>query len=96
MCPNSDAATAIDAYGVRGCYADVAELGQASRAFEAVAGEDRGNIVRDHFPPVERVADVSDAERIEDLSDLSDEQLDRMREVRDEARRKNKLKETDD
>ena len=39
MCPNSDAATAIDANGVRGCYADVAELGQASRAFEAVAVE---------------------------------------------------------
>ena len=71
MCPNSDAATAIDAYGVRWCYADVAELGQASRAFEAVAGEDRGNIVRDHFPPAERVDDVSDAERIEDLSYLS-------------------------
>ena len=48
-------------------------------------------IIVDHFPPVERVADVSDAERIEDLSDLSDEQLDRMREVRDEARRKNEF-----
>ena len=30
-------------------------------------------IVRDHFPPVERVADVADAERIEDLSDIPDE-----------------------
>ena len=59
MCPNSDAATAIDAYGVRGCYADVAELGQASRAFEAVAGEDRGNIVRDHCHATrERLADL--------------------------------------
>ena len=96
MCPNSDAATAIDAYGVRWCYADVAELGQASRAFEAVAGEDRGNIVRDHFPPAAKVADVSDAERFEDLSDIPDEDLDRMRAIRDEARRKNKLKETDD
>ena len=53
-------------------------------------------IVRDHFPPAERVADVSDAERFEDLSDIPDEDLDRMRAIRDEARRKNKLKETDD
>ena len=34
-----------------------------------------------HFPPVQRVADVS--EPIEDLSDLSDEQLERMKAVRD-------------
>ena len=53
-------------------------------------------IVRDHFPPAERVADVSDAERFEDLSDIPDEDLDRMRAIRDEARRKNKLKETDE
>ena len=39
-----------------------------------------------HFPPVQRVEDVS--ERIEDLSDLSDEDLDRMREIRDAARAK--------
>ena len=38
-------------------------------------------------PPIQRVADVS--ERIEDLSDLSDADLDRMREIRDEARQKN-------
>ena len=45
-------------------------------------------IVRDHFPPVERVTDVSDAERIEDLSDLSDEDAGpHAREIRDEARR---------
>ena len=49
-----------------------------------------------HFPPVERVADASDAERIEDLSDVPDEDLDRMRAIRDEARRKNELEETDD
>ena len=48
-------------------------------------------IVRDHFPHVERVADVSDAERIEDLSDLPDEDLDRMRAIRDEARRENAI-----
>ena len=40
-----------------------------------------------HFPPVQQVEDVS--ERIEDLSDLTDEQLDRMREIRDEARAEN-------
>ena len=36
-----------------------------------------------HFPPVARVSDV---ERIEDLSDLSDDQLNRMRDIRDEVR----------
>ena len=41
-CPNGDAATAIDAYVVRGGYADVAELAAAARAFDAVEGEDRG------------------------------------------------------
>ena len=41
-----------------------------------------------HFPPIQRVADVS--ERIEDLSDVPDEELDRMREIRDAARKKNK------
>ena len=40
-----------------------------------------------HFPPVQRVADVS--EGIEDLSDLSDEQLDRMKVIRDAARSEN-------
>ena len=40
-----------------------------------------------HFPPVQRVEDVS--ERIEDLPDLSDDQLDRMRDIRDEARAEN-------
>ena len=40
-----------------------------------------------HFPPVQRVEDVS--ERIEDLPDLSDEDLDRMREIQDAASQKN-------
>ena len=40
-----------------------------------------------HFPPVQRVADIS--ERIEDLTDLTDDQLDRMREIRDERREMN-------
>ena len=37
-----------------------------------------------HFPPVQRVEDVS--ERFEDLSDLPDEAIERMKEIRDEAR----------
>ena len=42
-----------------------------------------------HFPPIQRVEDVSD--QIEDLSDLSDADLNRMREVRDAARRENAI-----
>ena len=36
-----------------------------------------------HFPPIQRVEDVS---RIEDLSDVPDDELQRMREIRDAAR----------
>ena len=39
-------------------------------------------------PPVQRVEDVS--ERIEDISDIPLEDLERMREIRDAAREKNK------
>ena len=53
-------------------------------------------IVREHFPPVEKIADVSDEQRIEDLSDIPDAELDRMREIRDAARRQNELEKTDD
>ena len=42
-------------------------------------------ILKDHYPPVSRVADVS--ERFEDLSDVPDEELQRMREIRDAARK---------
>ena len=38
------------------------------------------------YPPVARVADVTDVERIGDLPDLSDDQLDRMKAIRDEGR----------
>ena len=41
------------------------------------------------YPPVARVADVTDVERIGDLPDLSDDDLGRMRAIRDEARQKN-------
>ena len=40
-----------------------------------------------HFPPIQRLEDVS--ERIEDLSDIPDADIERMKEIRDEAREKN-------
>ena len=46
-------------------------------------------IVRETFPPVEKVADVSDAQRIEDLQDVPDATLEEMRTLRDAARQKN-------
>ncbi len=46
-------------------------------------------IVREHFPPIEKVADVSDAQRIEDLSDVPDATRDERRAIRDAARQKN-------
>ena len=42
-----------------------------------------------HFPPVQRVEDISEPERFEDLSDLPDAALERMREIRDAARQAN-------
>ena len=42
-----------------------------------------------HFPPVQRSEEVS--ERFEDLSDLPDAALERMREIRDAARRENAI-----
>ena len=39
-----------------------------------------------HFPPVQRVEDVS--ERYEDLSDIPDADIERMKEIRDAARAK--------
>ena len=43
-------------------------------------------LIHDHFPPIARVADVSDAPPFEDLSDLPDAELDKMRAIRDTAR----------
>ena len=40
-----------------------------------------------HFPPMQRMADVS--ERIEDLSDIHDADIARMKAIRDAARAKN-------
>ena len=45
-------------------------------------------VIVENFPPVARVADVSDGEQIEDLSDIPDADLDRMRAIRDAARAK--------
>ena len=45
-------------------------------------------VIVENFPPVARVADVSDGEQIEDLSDIPDADLERMREIRDAARAK--------
>ena len=43
-----------------------------------------------HFPPIQRVADVS--ERIEDLSDIPDADIERMKAIRDAARAKAQAK----
>ena len=44
-------------------------------------------MLKDHYPPVSRIADVS--ERFEDLSDVPTESLERMRAIRDAAREAN-------
>ena len=48
-------------------------------------------VIVENFPPVARVADVSDGEQFEDLSDIPDADIARMKEIRDAARQKNKL-----
>ena len=62
-----------------------------TKAREFVDGtNDAGDFLRTaravalHFPPVQRVEDVT---QIEDLSHLTDEQLQEMRKIRDEARK---------
>ena len=45
-------------------------------------------VIVENFPPVARVADVSDGEQIEDLSDIPDATLEEMRAIRDAARAK--------
>ena len=68
-----------------------AKLTLTRRARKFMKSEDGADFLRGaralalHFPPVQRVADVS--ERIEDLSELSDEELQSMREIRDAARK---------
>ena len=67
-------------------------LALTTRAHDFLTSTDSADFLRAaralslHFPPVQRVADVS--ERIEDLSDLSDATLEEMRVIRDAARAK--------
>ena len=68
-------------------------LALTTRAHDFLTAKDGGNFLRAsralalHFPPIQRVADVS--ERIDDLSDLSDDDIDQMKEIRDAARKAN-------
>ena len=45
-------------------------------------------VLVENFPPVARVADVSDDPDIEDLCDIPDADIERMKEIRDAARAK--------
>ena len=87
-------ATQVELVKVRRRFVDVADTLLDDGSVSAI--RTASMVIVEHFPPVAKVADVSDAERFEDLSDIPDEDLDRMRAIRDEARRKNELKETDD
>ena len=67
-------------------------LALTTRAHDFLTSTDSADFLRAaralslHFPPVQRVADVS--ERIEDLCDIPDEARERMKEIRDAARAK--------
>ena len=67
-------------------------LALTTRAHDFLASNDGANFLRAsralalHFPPIQRVADVSD--RFEDLTDIPDATLDEMRAIRDAARAK--------
>ena len=66
-------------------------LALTTRAHDFLKAKDSSDFLRAaralslHFPPIQRVEDVT---RIEDLPDMSDTDLDRMREIRDAARAK--------
>ena len=70
--------------GTSGCLATRTRNLASVRTVKARTG-----IVREHFPPIEKVADVSDAQRIEDLSDVPDATREERRAIRDAARQKN-------
>ena len=67
--------------------------GQPTKAHDFLKSTDSADFLRAaralslHFPPIQRVADVS--ERIEDLSDIPDADIERMKAIRDAARAKN-------
>ena len=69
------------------------KLALTTRALDYLTANDSADFLRAaralslHFPPMQRVADVS--ERIEDLSDIPDADIERMKAIRDEARQKN-------
>ena len=66
------------------------KLALTTRAHDFLTANDAADFLRAsralalHFPPIQRMADVS--ERIEDLSDIPDADIDRMKEIRDTAR----------
>ena len=68
------------------------KLALTTRALDYLTANDGADFLRAaralslHFPPIQRVADVS--ERIEDLSDIPDADIERMKEIRDAARAK--------
>ena len=68
-------------------------LAMTTRAHDFLTANDAADFLRasralaQHFPPIQRVADVS--ERIEDLSDGPDAPREEMRAIRDAARQKN-------
>ena len=68
-------------------------LAMTTRAHDFLTVNDAADFLRasralaQHFPPIQRVADVS--ERIEDLSDGPDAPREEMRAIRDAARQKN-------
>ena len=67
-------------------------LALTTRAHDFLTANDSADFLRAaralalHFPPIQRVADVS--ERIEDLCDIPDADLELMKEIRDAARAK--------
>ena len=69
------------------------KLALTTRALDYLTANDGADFLRAaralslHFPPMQRVADVS--ERIEDLSDIPDADIARMKAIRDAARAKN-------
>ena len=69
------------------------KLALTTRALDYLTANDSVDFLRAaralslHFPPMQRVADVS--ERIEDLSDIPDADIERMKAIRDAARAKN-------
>ena len=69
-------------------------LALTTRAHDFLKSNDSSDFLRAaralslHFPPVQRVKDVSD--QFEDLSYLTDDQLDRMKVIRDEPHEKTK------